>query len=146
MSERRYSDNPKEISERNEDLSTFVDIDSLALGTTVRNDAVQTDIGAIVVILAGDADDACLQVEVKPVVMVDAVDDIGIRGILFQQFYEIRLHSVIAALWDVERQISRQLIIAIASLLRQGFQIVDGFLPQPDYLEVFFFIIIDADK
>ena len=72
MSERRYSNDPKEISERNEDLTTFVDIDALALGTIVRNDAVQTDIGVIVVIPTGDADDACLQVEVKPVVMVDA--------------------------------------------------------------------------
>ena len=78
--------------------------------------------------------------------MGGAVDDIGIRGILFQQFYEIRLHIIIAALWDVERQISRQLIIAVASLLGQGSQVVDGFLPQPGHLEVFSFIIIDADK
>ena len=34
------------------DLAAFVDIDALALGTAVRNDAVQADIGAVVVILA----------------------------------------------------------------------------------------------
>ena len=127
------------------DLAAFVDIDALALGAAVRDDAVQADIGAVVVILTGDAGDACLQIEVEPIDMGDAVDNIVIRSILFQWFYEIRQHSVIAALGHVERQISRQLIIAVASLLGQGSQVVDGFLPQPGYLFGFFFFIIDAD-
>ena len=98
-------------------LAAFVDIDALALGTAVRNDAVQADIGAVVVILAGYADNACFQVEVEPVDLEGAVDNIVNRRILFQQFYEIRPHSVIAAARDVERQLRRQLIIAATSLL-----------------------------
>ena len=105
-----------------------MDIDALALGTAVRNDAVQADIGTVVIILAGDADDASLQVEVEPVDLGDAVDNIVIRRILFQLFYEIRHHIVIAALGHVERQIRRQLIIAVASLLGQGCQVAYGLL------------------
>ena len=110
-------------------LAAFVDIDAFALGTAVRNDAVQADIGAVVVILAGYADNACFQVEVEPFGLGDAVDSIIIRSFLFQRVYEIRCHCVIAAFGDVERQLRRQLIIAVASLLGQGFQIVDSFLP-----------------
>ena len=106
-----------------------MDIDALALGTAVCNDAVQADIGAVVVILAGYADNPSLQVEVEPVEMGGAVDNIVSRRILFQQFYEIRFHSVIATLGDVERQLRRQLIIAAASLLGQGCQVADGLLP-----------------
>ena len=105
-----------------------MDIDALALGTAVRNDTVQADIGAVVVILAGYADNASLQVEVEPVDLGDAVDNIVIRRILFQLVYEIRHYIVIAASWYVERQIRRQLIIAVASLLGQGFQVAYGLL------------------
>ena len=106
-----------------------MDIDALALGTAVCNHAVQTNIAAVAVILTGYADNACLQVEVEPVEMGGAEDNIVIRSILFQLVYEIRFHSVIATLGDVERQLRRQLIIAAASLLGQGFQVADGLLP-----------------
>ena len=105
-----------------------MDIDALALGTAVCNHTVQADIGGVVVILAGYADNASFQVEVESFFMDDAVDNIVIRSILFQQFYEIRPHSVIAALGHVERQISRQLIVALSSLLGQGSQVADGLL------------------
>ena len=106
-----------------------MDIDALALGTAVCNHAVQTDIGAVVVILTRYTGNAGFQVEVEPVEMLYAVDNIVSRRILFQQFYEIRFHSVIATLGDVERQLRRQLIIAAASLLGQGCQVADGLLP-----------------
>ena len=92
-----------------------MDIDALALGTAVCYHAVQTDIAAVAVILAGYADNAGFQVEVEPVEMLYAEDNIVIRRILFQLVYEIRFHSVIAASWHVERQLRRQLIIAAAS-------------------------------
>ena len=116
------------------DLAAFVDIDALALWTAVCNHAVQTNIGAVVVILTRYAGNAGFQVEVESFFMDDAVDNIVIRSILFQQFYEIRFHSVIAAFGHVERQIRRQLIIAVASLLRQGCQVADGLLPSPGFL------------
>ena len=122
-----------------------MDIDALALGTAVRNDAVQTDIGAVVVILAGDADNASLQVEVEPFDLEDAVDNIIIRRILFQLFYEIRHHIVIAALWNVERQLRRQLIIAATSLLGQGCQVAYGLLVSPGYLGKLPIVISDAN-
>ena len=112
-----------------DNLAAFVDIDALALGTAVCNHAVQTNIGAVVVILTRYTDNAGFQVEVEPVEMLYAVDNIVIRSILFQLVYEIRRHSVIATLGDVERQLRRQLIIAAASLLGQGCQVADGLLP-----------------
>ena len=106
-----------------------MDIDALALGTAVCNHAVQADIGAVVVILAGYADNAGFQVEVEPFFLGYAVDNIVSRSILFQLVNETRHHSVIATSWYVERQLRRQLIIAVASLLGQGCQVVDSFLP-----------------
>ena len=55
-----------------------MDIDAFAIRTIIRADAAQTDIGAIVVILAGDADEACLQVEVELVDMGRADDVIAV--------------------------------------------------------------------